>query len=264
MIVHSCLPPPSLAQLQRALRPPHRVANSHDWDVLVAHVRERRCDVAIIDPCVGGEHSSVQRLGTLTSALAVVPGTPIVGYVSVTAAAIRATHLLTRLGASEIIVRGVDDAPENLAATIQRVVTEYAANRLLSASATLFEGLPAGVAHALAMAFHRPERMRSVSELACAANTTRRSLDRCLARSGLAPARTLLSCARANAAFHLIAAGHVRPSTAASLLGYPSARALSREFRTLTGYAPSAIPGRLTRDDFVAAVGPRLLRSVGP
>jgi AraC-like DNA-binding protein len=237
-----------------------RISSSADWDVLIAHVRRRSCDVAVVDPCIGGEHAAAHRLAELTAAVSATPGTPIVGYVSVTAGAIRATQLLARVDSSEIVIRGVDDTPDAFAATIHRAVAECSAIRFVARSRKLFERLPPGVARALAMAFHRPERARSVSQLASAANTTRRSLDRCLARAGLAPARTLLSCARANAAFHLIAAGSIRPSSAASLLGYASPRALSRELRALTGHVPSAIPEHLTHDLFAAALTRRLFR----
>src|SRR5215216_3212454 len=97
---------------------------------------------------------------------------------------------------------------------------------------------PAPPAPSSARPVTRSERVRSVSDLASEARTTRRSLDRWLARTGLAPARTLLACARANAAFHLLAGGHVRTSRAAEMLGYTSSRALARELHSLTGHAP--------------------------
>jgi transcriptional regulator GlxA family with amidase domain len=110
------------------------------------------------------------------------------------------------------------------------------------------------------MAFGRPDRVRSVGDLALAARTTRRSLDRWLARAGLPSARTLLSCARANAAYHLLAGGRVRASEAASLVGYGSPRSLSRELQAIAGQPVSAIPLRLSRDAFAAAIERRLAR----
>jgi AraC-like DNA-binding protein len=250
--------------VHRALPAPHRISSSPDWDVLLANVRARRFDAAIIDPGLGGEQSASERLAALTTALSATPGTPIVGYMPVTAAGVKAAHLLARLGAAEVVVRGLDDSPGALAATIRRVVTAHGAAMLVAHRRELFAALPPGVAEALAMVFHRPERTRSVADLARAASLTRRSLDRYLARAGLAPARTLLACARANAVYHLIAAGHVRPSSAAALMGYPSVRALAREFRALTGHVPSAVPRRLRPDAFAASVSRRLARAPGP
>ena len=263
VIVHCCLPSPSLAQVHRALPAPHRISSSPDWDVLLASVHARRFDAAIVDPGLGGEHSASERLAALTNALSATPGTPIIGYMPVTAAGVKAAHLLARLGAAEVIVRGVDDSPGALAATIRRVVTEQGAVPLVARCRELFLTLPPSLAEALAMVFHRPERTRSVADLARAANLSRRSLDRYLARAGLAPARTLLACARANAVYHLIAAGRVGPSSAAVLMNYPSARALAREFRTLTGHVPSDVPRRLRPDTFVTTVSQRLARAPG-
>lgn len=264
MIVHCCLPPLAIAQVRRALPSPHRVSSSPDWDVLLAKLDERSCDLAIVDPNASGEHHAAGRLTALGRALATPSTPPILGYVSVTAGAIKAAHALARLGASEILVRGVDDAPAALMAAVRRVVTDHAAIRLVTTSTDRFASLPVPIALAITTLFRRPELTRSVSDLATTARTTRRSLDRHLARAGLAPARTLLACARTNAAFQLLAAGAVRPSGAASLLGYASPRALAREFRMLTGHVPSAVPTRLTSALFIATVSRQLIRSIPP
>ena len=94
-----------------------------------------------------------------------------------------------------------------------------------------------------------------------AANTTRRTLDRWLARAGLAPARTLLACARVSAAFQLMSSGGVRTRGAAALLGYASPRALSRELQWLAGFGASAVPSHMTHAALVAALRPRLFRN---
>jgi AraC-like DNA-binding protein len=251
----------ALAQLLRALPPPHRVTNVSDWLAVVALTRHRHYDAAVIDPTFGADQSVAPRIQAMTES---AHTTPISAYVAVTAAAIKAAQSIGRLAppdVSNVVVRGVDDAPEPFAATIHRVVAASAASAIVSSAGDPFGALPLPVARAVEAAFHRPERVRSVSALASEARTTRRSLDRWLARTGLAPARTLLACARANAAFHLLAAGHVRTSRAAAMVGYTSPRALARELHALTGHAPSAIPGRLTQAEFARAIGRQLRRS---
>jgi AraC-like DNA-binding protein len=262
--VHCCLPPLAIAQVHRALPPPHRVTSSTDWQVLLTKLRDRTCDVAIIDPAVSGDRFTAVRLDGLEETVSTGSPIPILGYVSVTAASIKAAHTLARLGASDILVRGLDDAPATLLSAVRRVVTDHAAIRLVTTSTDRFATLPSAVANAITTLFRRPELTRSVADLAATAGTTRRSLDRHLARAGLAPGRTLLACARANAAYHLLAAGATRPSHAALLVGYASSRALAREFRTLTGHVPSAVPRRLTSELFSATVSRRLLRSSPP
>lgn len=247
----------SSAQLQRAFPPPHVVSSTKSWDVLLARARETRYDVIIVDPCVGDERLARDRL----RALEATGATPLMAYVSVTAAAMRAVQTLSQLGAHEVIIRGVDDTPSELAAAVHRVVAASAGNRLVGSVGTPLGTLPTSLAAALEMMFHRPERVRSVADLALAASTTRRSLDRWLARAGLASARTLLSCARANAAFHLIAAGRLRTAQAAALVGYASPRSLTRELHALTGCSATSIPARLTPERFVSLLGTRLLRS---
>ena len=260
MIVLTYLSSQSLAQIQRAFPPPHHVLNASTWSDLASDLRQRHCDIAIVDPCLGGDRLAVARLNELSRDIGRPHSIPLVGYVSVTAAAMRAVQALVRLGASDIVIRGVDDSTDAIVAIVHRALSACAANRVVSAVGTPFDALPSGVAAAIQLAFHRPEQLRSVSDLAVAAQTTRRSLDRSLARAGLSSARTLLACARANAAFHLLAEGNLRAAQAASLLGYPSARSLSRELYAITGYPASAVPRQLSRDAFVVALERRLVR----
>lgn len=262
MHIHCCLPSSALSQVERAFPPPHRVSCSPDLNVAIARLRDPACDALIVDPTIGGESATPERLAALSAASGEPQRAPILGYLSVTASAVKAAHSLARLGASEIIVRGVDDSVASLRRTLHRVVSDHAAAKLVVGS-NLLASLPAAIADAIVAMFRRPERLRSVSDLAASAGTTRRSLDRHLARAGLAPARTLLACARAHVAFRLLAGGVVRPSGAALLAGYPSHRALTREFRALTGHVPSGVPSRLTSDVFIATVTRRLARSDG-
>ena len=263
VIVLCFLQPQPLAQVNRAFPRPHRVTNANTWDAFLSGVREERVDIVVVDPCAGASQPLSDRLCSLASELEFRPTIPIVGYVSVTASAMRAVQGLVALGAAEIVIRGVDDSAEALSATVQRSVAAFSASRVVRAVGLPFETLPSGVALALQQAFHRPAEVRSVADLATAAKMTRRSLDRWLARAGFSSARTLLACARVNAAFHLLAAGSVRMQQAASALGYSSSRSLAREVHAVTGYPASAIPSRLSRDAFDAALGRRLLRSPG-
>jgi methylphosphotriester-DNA--protein-cysteine methyltransferase len=228
--------------------------------VFVARVGRRECDIAIVDPCYGGEHRTGDRIHALASAVAGTPRAPVVGYVAVTAAAIRATHALTKLGASDVLIRGMDDAPAALSAALRSVVASTAANRLLRVASEAMAALPTAVARGVEQAFEHPERFHSVSQLAHASASTRRSLDRWLARVGMAPARTLLACARAHAAFNLLATRHVRVGAAAVQLGYPSTRALSRELHALTGHAARSIGTVLAPEEMVTLLQNRIMR----
>ena len=260
MIIRCYLSPHFLARVQHAFPPPHRVENASTWEGVLADLRDRRCDAAIVDPCTDGDHLASRRLGTLAGTMPAVARVPLIGYMSVTACAMRAVQALVQLGAAEIVIRGVDDSVDALATTVRRAVATYGSARVVTAIGAPWNALPIPVATAIQLAFQRPEQLRSVTDLATAAGTTRRSLDRCLARAGLSPARTVLSCARVNAAFHLLVSGSVRVAEAALLVGYASSRSLTREILAITGCQASAIPARLSRDAFAAALARRLVR----
>jgi AraC-like DNA-binding protein len=259
LLIHSFLPPHSLALLQRAFPTPHVVSNANSWEALLSHITRRHGDVAVVDPSAGAEGEANRRVEMLALANPAAAGISIVGYVSVTAASLRAVHGLAKLGASEIVIAGVDDSASELAATVHRAIASCGTTRVFSELGPSVHALTAEIAAALESMFRHPERFHSVGELATAARTTRRSLDRALARAGLASARTLLRCARANAAFHLIAGGRVRKAKAAVLLGYASTRSLTRDFQAVTG-SRSALPDSLSRDAFSQVLHHRLLR----
>jgi AraC-like DNA-binding protein len=255
------LPSLSFAQLRSAFPLPHTVSNVGSWDALLAQLDHRGHDVIVVDPCRGDERLAASRLRSLAAAIACSPPNAVVGYVSVTAAAVRAVHALARIGATEIVIRGVDDAPGALGAAVRRAVATRSATTLVDSVSGELATLPVAIANALVLMFRNPDRVRSVATLAEAANTTRRSLDRWLARAGLAPARTLLACARTNAAFHLLAAGQVPRSRAAAAIGYASPRSLARELFAVSGYSASAIRSGVSRQAFEETVKRRLVRS---
>lgn len=260
MIALAHLPSPTLGHLERAVPPPHAVASAATWDAFLEQFTARTADVTVVDPCLGSERSLENRLATLVRAMASMPEIPVIAYVSVSASAIRAVQRLVAAGATDVVVRGVDDSVPVLGASIERVVARSGARRLASFVGEAVEALPPEIARALALLFDRPDLVRSVPELAVAAGVSRRSLDRWLARAGLAPARTLLACARATAAFHVLAAGGTHRRRAAAAAGYASSRALSRDLRALTGHGLSAIPRLVTPGAFVTAIAARLRR----
>ena len=231
------------------------------WIEIVNAVRLRRCDVAIVDPTTGGDHLAAERVTLLEGACMPAPAVPIIGYLSVSASGMRTVQSLARLGASEVVIRGVDDSCHALHSAVGRAVAACDGRGIVSAIAERLSFLPTSVATAIESAFKHPGQLRSVSDLAVAAHTTRRSLDRWLARAELPSARRLLACARANAAYLLLAGGTVRASQAASIVGYSSSRSLTREFQAITGQPASAVQRRLSRDAFAAAIERRLARN---
>jgi len=259
VIIRCYLSPQSLAHVQHAFPSPHCVGNASTWGALVSDLHHRRCDVAIVDPCAGGDHRAQGRLSALTQAMALVPSIPVIGYVSVTASAIRVVQALVHSGAPEIVIRGVDDSLDALAGAIHRALATCGWGGVVGAVEAPLQALPLPVASAIRAAFTHPEQVRSVSDLAAAARTTRRSLDRWLARAGLSPARTVLSCARVNAAVHLLAGGSVRVAEAARLVGYSSSRSLTRELSAITG-RPASDVTQVSRDAFAVTVSRRLVR----
>jgi hypothetical protein len=259
VIVRCYLPSHSLAQVQRAFPPPHGVENAATWDVVLSDLRDRRCDVAIIDPCTDGDHLAPGRLGALAVAMRGTSPVPVIGYVSVTACAMRAVQGLVQLGASEIAIRGVDDSIDALATAVRRAVAACASARVVTAVGTPWHVLPVPVATAIQMAFNDRNGCAQSRISRLRRRTTRRSLDRCSRAPDVSGANGALVRARecrVPSAHERECAGH--GSGAAGWLcvvALAHARALRHHRVSGVRHSRTAV-----HDVFAAAIARRLVR----
>ena len=102
-----------------------------------------------------------------------------------------------------------------------------------------------------------------MQDLAVAAAMTRRSLDRWLDRTGIAPAKMLVIGARLLRAYHYMRDPGYLLEDVAAKLGYPTARLFARQMRLATGLMPSTVRERVAPDRFVATLGARLCQRDG-
>ena len=230
------------ANLKRALAGAHAVRVAPTWDDFATAIAERRFDAVVIDPCADARALARRRgLADLAPVLARAPLVPIIGYVSVSANAMRAMLDLIQHGAVDIVVRGVDDQPARLRFVVERAAAGELAMLLIERLKGRLAVLPPMLVGAVQLLFRTPDRFQSIDDLADAAGMSRRSLDRWLRRATTAPARQLIAGARTVAAYRLLQSRDRRVRDVARLLGYRSIRALEREVSLAAGCTPRAL-----------------------
>lgn len=237
-----------LTQLRVAVVREHTLHAVPSWGELGSALAEHPADVLILEPTP----VSPDELAPLLRLLAGYPTLPVVVYTSVTPAAMRVTVELAKRGVHHVVFRGIDDSPARLRALLH----ELAGATWRSALWPWVQGRvargPAAIERAVRELFAAPHRFHDVADLARAAGLTRRTVERWLARVGIASAKLLVVSARVERAHHLLRSTDADLSAVASRLGYQSPRLFARQVALATGRPPTALRHALTVEDLHA------------
>jgi AraC-like DNA-binding protein len=252
--VVALLPPVLLTQLRVALGPPHRLAAAASWAELDRLARRTAVDVVVLDPGMDGGGGVREVLGFLARH----PSMPVVMYVMLTPASLRAVVELARHGLQQVVLHRFDDAPERfreLLAPAGDALTE----ELLAALAPSLGRLPPALAGAVKRMFRRPHMVWNAQDLAAAAGMPRRTLYRRLEAAGFASPRRLVQAARLLRAYvYLRDPGNLVEDVVAKLR-YGSPHAFVRHTREACGLTPSVLRREVEEAEFVALLRRRLL-----
>ena len=247
--------PVLLTQLRVALGHPHRLVVAGDWSELERLVRRTAVDVVVLDPCADGSSGGVAEvLGFLSRH----PSVPVVTYVTLTPASLRAVVELARHGLQRVVLHRFDDAPARFRELLSPpgdVLTE----ELLTALAPSLRRLPPALDGAVKRMFRRPDLVWTAQDLAAAAGMPRRTLYRQLEAAGFASPRRLVQAARLLRAYvYLRDPGNLVEDVVVKLR-YGSSHAFVRHTREACGLTPSALRREVEGAEFVALLRRRLL-----
>jgi AraC-like DNA-binding protein len=253
------LSPPFLSHLRIVAGREYTLTAVDDWASLAAAVRSRPTDVVVADPR-DGAGAGVEELGSL---LARYPSLPVVVYTMLSPEAMRASVELAKYGVHHVVLRGYDDEPRRFRMLLERLPAYALSEQVLASVAARLDGAPPSLLRAVERMFRSPHAFHDVHDLAVAAGMTRRSLDRWLDRTGIAPAKMLVIGARLLRAYHYMRDPGYLLEDVATKLGYPTARLFARQMRLATGLMPSIVRERVAPDHFVATLGERLCQRDG-
>jgi AraC-like DNA-binding protein len=216
----------------------------------------RPASAAVVDPVAPGLSDPRLLLPIFERHAAV----QVVVYTTVTPVAMRGYGMLAGAGVRHLVVRGVDDFPEQFRDLLEALPADTLSGILLQMLEPLLAEVTAPLARALQELFRAPHVMGDINAVARAAGMPRRTFDRALERAGFAPADMLYRTARVVRAYHYMRSTRTRLKDIAIKLGYGTPRALTSEVYLVTGFLPSSLKHELEPEDLLTRVAARLWR----
>jgi len=235
----------------------HVARSPQDVDTLLTL---RPASAAVIDPVAPGMVDPRVLLPILDRHAAV----QVVVYTSVTPRAMHGYGILASAGIRHLVVRGIDDGPEQFRDLLEGLPSDTLSGLVLGMLDSALDDAPAPLVRALQEMFRAPHVLRDIAAVARAAGLPRRSFDRALERAGLASADALIRTARVVRVYHYMRATGIRLKDIATKLGYGTPRALTSEVLLVTGLLPSLLRKETEPDAFLARIAPRLWRHGSP
>lgn len=236
-----------LTQLRVALGHDHTLVPVSSWDDLSSAFHERVVDVAVLEPTP----LNAEEFPALLRLLARHPAVPVIVYTSVSPAAMRVTVELAHRGVHHVVFRGIDDAPARFRALMLGIAGATWRSALWPWVENRVAHTPEPLGRAVRELFHAPHDFSDVSDLARASGLTRRTVERWLARVGISSPKLLVVSARVERGHHMLRSSSAGVATVASRLGYDSARLFARQVALSTGWSPSVLRAKVSRDELL-------------
>ena len=245
MRILALLPELPRRALENALGPKRHLSVEKDARLAIRALRQHQCDAVVLDPAVLSADDFEQMLEVLARCTV-----PVLLYTSLTADAARRVVRLAELGAHELIIRGVDDAPQLVAGKLTTLLSPSAPALLLNRAASRLRAFPEPLQTASVALFGNGPMPRWVNDLTRTTGLGRRTIDRWMERTGINGAASLLDTARMARVWELVVINGESPRAVAHRLGYRRLRLLVTHTRRLVDSSPSELGSRLTLNAF--------------
>ena len=245
MRILALLPELPRRALENALGPKRHLAVEKDARVAMRALRHNQCDAVVLDPAVLSADDFEQMLEVLGRCTV-----PVMLYTSLTADVARRVVRLAELGAHELIIRGVDDAPQLVAGKLTTLLPPSASALLLSRAASRLRAFPEPLQTASVALFGNGPMPRWVNDLTMSTGLGRRTIDRWMERTGINGAASLLDTTRMARVWELLVINGESPRSVAHRLGYRRLRLLVTHTRRLVNCSPTELSSQLTLNSF--------------
>ena len=256
MHVAACVQPNKLVRLQGAAGNRHSVHAALDWAHADAIIRRQPVDVLVVDPQF--DVQAEPRADRIRAVRNRYRSLPMIVYSVLAAQTLRPLVELGQEGLEQLILYGLDDAPQHLRQVLERQPGILLSQQLLDRLRRPLSRIPAGMAHALERLIRNSAAFRSVNDVAIAAAVPRRSLYRHLARAGFVSPRELVAGARLLRAYAFLRQQSYPLDTVASHVRFTDAEAMSRAMKWGVGTTPGRARDRMGPDEFVERLAVRL------
>src|SRR5437667_181022 len=202
MLVLAAVPDVQFHKLRRAAGSRFSVAQVSTWDDVLAGIRGRPVELAVVDPLLSGHARSqeIERLRVL------FPSLPLMLYTTLTPRTAGVLLALGQRGIQHAVFANYDDHPSRLREVLGQEEARSSSRQLLDQLADALAPLPSELRWVLEEALRSPGEVQTVGQVAVRARVDRRTCERWFTRVGLPSPRHFLSAARAETAYELLAA----------------------------------------------------------
>jgi AraC-like DNA-binding protein len=225
-------------RLSRILRTRAELIECASLEDLLSVIGTRRVDLLIVAPW---DSSGVRVAPVLSKIRKDAPSLPVAVYCAVDKDAVREVVALTKAGADEVILRGIDDDSSELWVRLLVSASRRAAAQALI---ELRPHLPSKVEPIVAYCLDHADEGVTVEHLVATFHVTRRTLRNQLTAVGLPTPSSLISWCRLLLAARFLDDPGRTVEQVALTLGFGSGTALRNMLRRYTGLRPSELKHR--------------------
>jgi AraC-like DNA-binding protein len=225
------LPRQLLTHLRVVLGSEHTLTPVASWHELESVIQHKMADVVVADPAASGT-VQVEALELIRRQY---PTLPVVVYLTLAPASIRAIVRLAKSGVEHVVISRFDDEPRRFLELLESIPAHALGERMLQELAEPLSALPVTVVRAIDQLFRSPDRFKNAQDLAAAAGMNLRTLYRNLEPAGIFSARALVVSARLLRVFAYLQDPGRSIKDVAARVGYNSPWQLSQQLRELTG-----------------------------
>lgn len=232
-------------KLRRAVAARFVLARADTWDSVLATIRTRPVEIAVLDPLLSGEARSqeIERLRLL------FPSLPLILYTSLTPQVAAVLLGLGQRGIRHVVFSRFDDHPERLRQVVEDEEMHAASHRLLEQIAGSLAPLPKELRWVLEEALRTPDEVQTIQQVAARARVDRGTCARWFARAGLPSPRHFLAAARVLYAHRLLQDPGFTIEDVAERLGYAQVKTLQQHARTYLGLTAGEMRLSLSADE---------------
>ncbi len=231
MLVLAAVPDIQFHKLRRAVSVRFVVAHARSWDVVLASIRGRPVEIAVVDPLLSGEArgQEIERLRVL------FPSLPLILYSALTPQVAAVLLGLGQRGIRHVVFARFDDHPERLRQVIEAEEIHAASHQLLGQLTAALQPLPREMRWVLEEALRAPGEVQTIQQVAARARVDRGTCARWFARAGLPSPRHFLAATRVLYAHRLLQDPGFTIEDVAERLGYAQAKTLQQHARAYLG-----------------------------
>src|SRR5205823_1362238 len=235
-------------KLRRAAATRFAVLHASSWDAVLAAIRSRPVELAVVDPLLTGTASAqeIERLRVL------FPSLPLILYTSLTPETAAVLLTLGQRGIRHVVFARYDDHPLRLREVLSQEEARAASRLFVQQLAGALAPLPKELRWVLEEALQAPTAVQTVGQVAARARVDRRTCERWFTRIGLPSPRHFLASARVLYAHRLLQDPGFTIEDVAKRLGYAQTKTLQLHARAYLGLTAGEMRLSLTPEDALA------------